>query len=357
MKFNLILLIIFIFGTNTNAQNHDFKLNENICYCVGGSPLSIVKLDNNWELLLFLRQPKTTAKLDSLEIKYTHSQLKLLKQWNLIKDNVNDFYQTSIVILDSIKTESLRNYSKQLSLNLVNEIEPKVLELKSHLKSIKREKNIYSILFSYIIDGMIWKYMEKENLVDPREIALNKPNWNGEYWTLYPKRNFYCGTNSISDNGYSIKVNWSEEAIPKMIPFVTRFDLLGKILNDFIEKGKLDDEEAIDVFGKYNFFDNHGNFTVPIIIENDQDKVYTISKEISVSIISFIKSKIDLETLKMKLGFRDTSQTLIILYHEMIWDVMSTLENKKIIEKPIAFKYPKQTKPEDIGDIIILVKK
>jgi hypothetical protein len=353
-----LMLFIFLLSTSIlTAQNVDFKLNEDICYCSGGSPISIVKMDNNWELLLVLRQSKNMTQLDSLGVKYTLSQLKLLQEFDLIQKDKDDFYKTSIVLLDSIRSKSLRNYSKQLSFDLTGEIKPKVLELKSHLQKTKREKNIYSILFSYIIDGMIWDYMEKEGLIDKREISLQRPFWDGEFWMLYPKRDFSCGTNSLSDKGYSIKVNWSEVAIPQMIPFITRFDLQVKILDDFINKGKLEDKEAIAVFGKYNFFDSDGNFTVPIIVENEQDKIYSISQEISSNIISFIKSRIDLEILKNTYDFKDSSQAIVILYHEMIWDIMSALEKESIIEKPIAFKNPEQTKPHDIGDLIILVKK
>jgi len=356
LKIKLSFLIAVILCTASNAQNVVYKLNENICYCTGNTPSSIIKLDNNWELLLLFRQPKNIVQLDSLGIEYTNSQLKLLQQWSLVKKDKKDFFQTSVVILDSVKSKNLRIHSEELSRQLTNEIKPKILELKSHLKGIKREKNIYSILFSYVIDGMVWDDLKKEGLVNSREISLDNPFWDGEFWTLYPKRDFYCGTNSISDKGYSIKINWSEEAIPKMIPFVSRFDLQERILNDFIENEKLVDKEAFAEFKKYNFFDNEGYFTAPIIEENKQNKIYTISQGISANIKSFIKSNIDLEMLLNNYDFKDNSQAIVILYHEMIWDIMNNLVDEKIIEKPIAFINPKQTKPADIGDLIILVK-
>ena len=357
LKIKFAFLLAVIFCTASEAQNVVYKLNESICYCTGNTPSSIIKLDNNWELLLLFRKPKNIEQLDSLRTKYTNSQLKLLQQWSLIKKDKNDFFQTSVIILDSVKSKNLRIYSEELSRQLTNEIKPKVLELKSHLKEIKREKNIYSILFSYVIDGMVWDYLKKEGIVNSREISLDNPFWDGEFWTLYPKRDFYCGTNSISDKGYSIKINWSEEAIPKMIPFVSRFDLQEKILNDFIDKGKLVDKEAFAEFERFNFFDNEGKFTAPLIVENERNKIYSISQDISAITMSFIKSNINLEILINKYNFKDNSQAIVILYHEMIWDIMRNLVNEKLIEKPIAFKNPKQTKPKDIGDLIILVKK
>ena len=340
----------------SNSQNVDIKLNEDICYCAGSSPSSTAKLDNNWELLLLLKQPKTVAQLDSMKINYTQSQLSLMKQWKLLKEDNNGFYETSIIILGSIRSTELRTHSKQLSSNLTKKIKPKILELKSHLQKINREKSTYSILFSYVIDGMIWDYLENESLIKEREISLNNPLWDGEFWTLYPKRNFSCGTNSVSENGYSLKVNWTEGLIPKMFPFVSRWDLQEKILDDFINKGKLEDKEAIEVFAKFNIFDKYGNFTIPIIVENDTNNIYAISKDISIIITNFIKTNFDFETLKKKFNFETNSQAVIILYHEMMWDILYSLENENIIEKPIAFKNPSQAKSEDIGDIIIFVK-
>ena len=355
LKIELVFFLAMVCVVVSTAQKADFNKYDNICYCAGNSPSNVIKLDNNWELLLSLIRPKTIGTLDSINIKHTGSQLKLLEEWSLIKKGEID-YRTSIVILDSVKTNSLRSLTKKLSLQLTNVIKPKIVELSSQLKKINREENVYSILFSYVIDGMVWDYLEEEQLVNPRKISLESPFWDGEFWSLYPKRDFYCGTNSISDKGYSIKVNWSEEAIPNMIPFVTRFDLQEKMLSNLIEKGRLIDKEAFSEFGKFNFFDEKGLFTAPVIVENEQNPIYAISQEISENIVRFIKTQINVEIAMKKYGLRNTSQAIIVLYHEMIWDIMDSLVKMEIIEKPIAFKNPKQTNPEDIGDLIILVK-
>jgi hypothetical protein len=295
--------------------------------------------------------------MDSLNIAYTQSQLKLMEQWDLVKKGNDNNYHTSINILDSISTHNLRNFSKDISSKLSILIESETLKLKSYLKSIGRQNNLYSVLFSYVIDGLVWDYLENEDLVEKRDISLKSPLWDGEYWTLYPKRDFYCGTNSISEKGFSIKVNWSEKAIPKMIPFVNRFDLQGKILNDFIEEGKVTDREVIDVFGKFNFFDSNGNFTAPVIEEKEGNAIYNISKEIASKITNFMQSEINLDNLKNEYNFNSNSQALVIVYHEMVWDIMNALENKNIVEKPVAFKEPSKIKPSDIGNLIVLVKK
>ena len=361
-----ILLIFFVYSfcflNNVEGQEgslNNIKENEIICYCVAqqSTPDFILSLDNNWELVLKLKHARTISQLDSLGIKYTLSQLQLLQQWSIITKTENGAYKTTINLFDSIQTKQLRDYSKELSKNIILQITPDIENLKLNLKQIDREKNIYTILFSYILDGKVWDDLENKKLILKNEISLDAPLWKGEFWSLYPKRDFSCGTNSISDSGYSIKVNWSENIIPKMIPFVSRFDLQEKILNDLISKGKVENEEAKNVFGPYNFFDKNGNFTVPIIKEENNNTTYKIAKAISEKVTSFIETQFDNSKLKKMFGFDNSSQMIIILYHEMMWDMLNILEQQNIITRPIAFKDPGKVQPKDISDLLIIIIK
>jgi hypothetical protein len=357
----IIFCYAIFFSNIVNGQDvslNDLKQNDLHCYCSSkfGTPHSILNLDNNWDLVLLLRQPKTISQLDSLEIKYTQSQLKLLQQWGIITETENDFYKTVINIYDSVQTNQLRIYSMEISQKIIQQITPDIEYLKLNLNQIDREKNIYTVLFSYILDGKVWDDMVEKKLIPKNEITLDNPLWSGEFWTTYPKRDFFCGTNSISDAGYSIKVNWSEIAIRKMIPFFTRWDLLEKILNDLIVKGKVEDEEAKNVFESYNFFDRNGEFTVPVIKENDSNETFKIAKSISAKVVSVIENQFDSSKVKDTFGFNSYSQAIIILYHEMMWDVLNLLEQQNIISRPIAFKDPDKVQPGDISDLLIIVK-
>ncbi len=361
---NKIIIIYILTGLTSislsqNNSLKDFKNIESICYCntTQSTPDAIMKLDNNWEITLSLVTPKTTAQLDSAGIKYTYSQLKLLEQWSIISKSENEKYQTNIIVLDSIKTSELRKYSVKLSIKLTEIIRDDIIKLKNILKKIDREPNTYSIIFSYVLDGMVWDYLDTDSLLPNNEINVKKPFWAGEFWLLYPKRTFSCGTNSISDKGYSIKVNWSERAIPKMLPFVSRWDLLEKILNDLIAKDKVEDKESTEVFSAYNFFDKNGNFTVPVIVENNNNSIYKLSGEISAKVNSFLTANIDFSYLKKEFNFKNNSQSIIILYHEMLWDMLDILESEGLINKPKAFKDPENSKSSDISDLIIITKK
>ncbi len=358
----IYLLILALLCKSLLSQNisyGDFRNAESICYCntTTSTPESIVGIDNNWEIIQFLVHPKTRSQLDSAGIKYTISQLKLLTDWSLISNTDDSIYQTQIPVIDSLNTAKLRKYSLKLSEKLSISLIDDINKLKEELTTLGRNGSIFSILFSYMLDGMVWDYLDDDSLLPNNEITIGRPYWNGEFWITYPKRQFSCGTNAISDSGYSIKVNWNEKAIPHMLPFVTRWDLLGKMLNDLISKGRIEDKETIEVFGQYKLFDANGNFTVPIINENDSNTIYKISQSISRKTESFLKNNVDFEYLGNEFAFKSKSQSIIILYHEMLWDVIDILDSDKIIKKPESFTNPDNTKPEDISNLVFITKK
>lgn len=355
-SFCLIFLSPIIPAQTIPVEN--FKNVESICFCntTKFTPNSILEMDNNWEIVQALIQPKTTSQLDTMGIKYSSSQLELLEDWSIISKS-GDNYQTALLIFDSTRTSELRKYSVLLSKNLVPEISDDIKRVKNVLKKMNREKNIFSILFSYILDGMVWDYLEADSISPNSEITSKRPFWAGEFWILYPKRSFSCGTNSISDKGYSIKVNWSENAIPRMKPFVTRWDILENILNDLIRAGRVENKDAIDVFGPYNFFNEKGEFSVPVIYETDNNELYLLSKSISDKVNKFLISEPDLKYLEDSFGFKSNAQALIILYHEMLWDILSLLESEKLINRPLIFRDPQKASMNDVSDLIIITRK
>ena len=108
-------------------------------------------------------------------------------------------------------------------------------------------------------------------------ITAEEPLWAGEVWAVYPPRDFSMGTNSVSDKGVSLKVNWTERAIPKMGPFVADIKTFLRMFDDYVGKGRVEDAEAVKVFGPFGLFDGTGHFTVPVITAKRGDPLYDLS--------------------------------------------------------------------------------
>ena len=322
----------------------------------GYGPQNISLLDNNGDILLACKAGITETKLKASDVTYGESQLVLLEAWRLISHN-GDTLKTLVPILDSSETHTLRAYTKNVAASVCDSSVVLVQALKEHLDHIKRSRNAYSVIFSYVIDGLVWRYLEGQKLLTPRIIEAETPFWAGEVWALYRPRTFSCGTNSVSDRGISLNVNWSDASIPRMLPFVVDLKNFGRMFDDYAASGRVVDTSARRIFSPFNLFDAKGEFTVPIITEDKSNRLYMVSMELSVRIAQAVIKNLDVASLRTKYNFRDAQQTLVIVYHEIMWDLMDAYESRGLLDKPIAFADPGHTRSSDISDLVFIVRK
>ena len=321
----------------------------------GYGPQNISLLDNNGDILLACKAGITEATLKTRGITCNESQLVLLEAWRLIVRN-GDTVKTLVPILDSTETRTLRAYTRHVAASVCDSSAVLVRELKRHLDDIKRSRNAYSVIFSYVIDGLVWRYLEGQKLLTPRTIEAERPFWAGEVWALYRPRTFSCGTNSISDRGISLNVNWSDASISRMLPFVTDFKNLGRMFDDYAASGKVVDTTAKRIFSPFHLFDAKGEFTIPIITEDKSNRLYMVSMGLSERIARAVLNILDVTSLCTRYNFRDAQQTLVIVYHEIMWDLMDAYESKGLLEKPVAFADPGHTRSSDISDLVFIVR-
>ena len=357
---SLLILMLAMSSLDMQAQEKnsedslDMKNWEQICYCSFKGhfhPQEIVNADNNWQLLLALKNGYTSHQLDSLNIPYAKSQLLLLLSMRLIEQK-GKVFTTTIPILNKTETAELRAMSRKAAMQIISDIESECKDLVDFLAKNNRQKNAFSILFSYVLDDRIWRKFEQENLTDESLIINNL--WGGDYWSITPKRTWSCGTNSLSNDKYAILFNWSEQSNKLLSKFYgANFD---GIL-DFLEDGKTNDSTVIDEFTKYGFFDKNKNLTIPIIDENGDNTLFTLSNKITDKLLSAFLKSTDFDAVKSKFNFVDDSQTVIIFYHEVMWDILNLLLEKQIIQKPIAFESPEKAELLDIADLCFVIRK
>lgn len=321
----------------------------------GASPQSIVKLDNNGELVLAGVGGKTRAQWQAAGIEFAESQIMLLKAWRLLEEQ-EDVLRTTFPILNAEKTNELRRYSRALAPTLNRRLKPDILRFIGVLDAMGRKENTYTLLFSYVLDDLVWDHLSEQGLLGEREITAETPFWAGEVWATYPPRSFSMGTNTVADRGIALKVNWTKKALPKMMPFVADWENLLRLFNDYVEKGYAEDEQAKAVFAPFALFDDAGRFTVPVIQVADTDSLYVVSSLIAENVAREASTLLDLPGLTEKFGFRDEEQTLVVLYHDLMWDMMDDLEKEGLVRKPVAFASPEQAEPANIGDLVFIVR-
>jgi hypothetical protein len=250
----------------------------------------------------------------------------------------------------------MRGEAKQNAEKLCELAKKDVISLASVLNELKREKNIYTILFSYVFDELVWRKFKELGYIQERDITAENPFWSGVIWAVYPPREFSCGTNKISDKGISLNINWTEKAIKNMLPFVSNWKNLLKMFDEYTEFGKVKDTEVRKVFDKFNLNDASGNFTVPIIIESKENTLYNDCNLLSEKLADNIFKFCNIKELSNEFDFSSDQEALVVFYHELMWEMLDYYEKNDVIKKPIAFSNPDESTPEDISDLVLIVR-
>lgn len=319
------------------------------------APANVLKLDNNGDIVLAARGGTTRAQLEASGIPVLDSQIALLKTWRLLEEK-DDTIRTLFPVLLPGETRRLRQQIQATAPALADRLVPEIRRLTEELSLAGREENAYTILFSYVLDGMVWSEFEKRGVLDDRAITAETPLWSGEVWALYPPRPFTSGTNSISEAGVSLKVNWTKGAIQTMLPFVADIGTLVRMFDDYRKKGYVEDQRSREVFGPFDLFDETGHFTIPVIVEDASNPLYRWARAIAESAAAEAPVLLDLPVLVSEFGFRDEGQALIVAYHELMWDIIDHLETQGLVQKPTAFGEPKQADPADIAALVFIVR-
>jgi hypothetical protein len=341
-------------NTYLYAQTTDYNNLENwedICYCSTNNsyhPSTIVSADNNWQLLLAMKNGVTLKQLDSLQVPYTKSQLLLLMSQRLLKKD-SLIYKTIIPILNSNQTSLLRKQSQFVANEIYLEIEQECRDLVTFLSKQNRSNNAYSILFSYVLDGLIWRQFEKEEIIKETD---NSGTWSGNYWFLTPKRLVDCGgTNSLSNE--DIEFNWNWSYSEKVTDGLWNKNI--EALFPIAQGNSIPDKETINEFAEYGFFDKYSHLTIPVINEKENNDLYSLSIEITDRLLLTFKAKADVEQIKTTYGFSNNSEAVVIFYHEVMFDLMDLLLVNQVIQLPTAFKNSDKATIKDAADLCFIV--
>jgi hypothetical protein len=124
-----------------------------------------------------------------------------------------------------------------------------------------------------------------------------------------------------------------------------------------MEKGYVEDAGVKNTFASFGIFDDSGKLLIPTIVQDENNELFRMSRKISLDIAEKVPQLISLEQLKKKYDFRDIPQTVVVVYHELMWDLMDEFEEKGIVEKPILFSDPDKATPENVADIVFVVQR
>lgn len=352
MKKLIFIVLLNFLGISSFSQKleNDFR---KVCFCSVGvaHPYKVLNLDNNQELLFVFKDGKALKELDSLGVEYTSSQIAMMRLWNLIEKKENKYY-TSIPIIYSDETEKIRAKTREYANDLVSLIEKDYSIFLQTLNDNELNNNAFSIFFAFVLDDLVWQKLREDSLVKRNTITKENPFWDGTMWMIQQRREFSCGTNSIGYENYVVSINWSGKLNVKL----PDYKLLKLMLKDYKEKGIVVNPEVVEAFKHYKFFNNKGKLRLPFIDTESTNKIYLQSKVISDKVAVYLIENIDYGIVTDNFPSIEKKQAMIIIYHEIMWDVLEIMEKRGSLTKPKTFSDIDNSTIEDLKDLIFIVK-
>ena len=321
------------------------------------SPFTILQLDINLEILLACTNDKTLEQIITSGINCLESQLRLLVDWKLLKQD-RKTYKAAIPIIGEKKITLMRLESQTLARRIVSEIQPDLERLEELLNESGRSHSIYPIFIGFILHESIYGDYIAGDLFKKYELTVDNPFWNGIGLIYYPYRDFKfsmlsmpLGNNKLFFLSYKDSIG-----IPSSIraPF-SGFRTLMKLMNDFKDNDKIDDKELYKIYKPYNIIDEQGKLTVTTIKKQKGDKIYDLCSKMTEWIKKTMIAEVNSKKLQKILEIDKTDALFILLYYELRIAILEELEKKGLVGKPLSFEKPEDITRLDIGNMIFKI--
>jgi hypothetical protein len=322
------------------------------------SPDRVVNADNNWDILLACLGGKTWTELKKAGVNATESQLMLLNAMRFIdykEELKSDTITTTLPILGRNKKQLLIREVREFAEQIEPELREDIQNLKKTLTGNGYEDCIFSVLFSCVVDGLVWFPFRAQGLVSEFTLSEQRPLFDGVYWSYYPKRDFRCGTNIALGENIFIIVNWSDGPQEK-IQKVFNWKNLRSMHDQLVQSGRIVEEDLKQQLMPYRVIEQNGKPIVPVIEMKMDDPVFSVCQAMAAKIVRFMAGHLDLDRIRTEYGFPDKETAFVVVYHEWMWEFMEYLVEKGIVEKPEAFERPEEAEAGDIGKLLFIVK-
>ncbi len=303
----------------------------------GRQPEDFVRTDNNWEILYHLRTPHTLSALREEGVECTDSQVLLLEAGGLIR-RTDGKWASTIPILDQEQTRALREQSKGISASMYEKTKADFTALTQAVREMGFADNTLSLVFSYLLDGRMWTKLVLFDEID------SHAGWSGCYWILYePREGIKFGTNGFGN--MDLILTYIDSAVS---PSAGDMDRLAE---EIAACGKPTDPRLISQLKPYGLVDDDGILLFPVI-RNGQDAFHRITKRLVESITTELKNHT--ASVSERYGIADEKVAMVVLYHEVMWDLMDNLLQERILSLPAIFTDAK-TNLHRLNEVVFFV--
>jgi hypothetical protein len=307
-----------------------------ICFCTTSvnTPHFAVRADTNGQILYYAQSGATKAQIQQAIGKpLLTSQLVLLQDWRLLRRS-GEVYTTSIPVLGPEKIGQLREQMRNLASNIAPAIRPDVEQIASDLEHRNLSDHLYSVLFSYVLDGLTWDELKADKAIPELQITASHPFWDGTFWALYPSRTAQPGTNSSGSDGITILMTWTDPVLSQLNTLQNTPSLMPAL-----QRAARGDCQHLTIEDKaqhrWDLARPDGSCALPVIHENANDLVYVAGVRIAKRIANAVQVS-DFQTLIG--GGVTPQQAHLIEAHELMWEVLDALVQQGIVQQPAVLK-------------------
>lgn len=173
----------------------------------------------------------------------------------------------------------------------------------------------------------------------------NYTSWSGCYWVLYESRNgFACGTNGFGEQNLILTYINSGIAPDN--------DIMDHCADEIAQFGKVTDAKLVSQLKSYGLVDDNGDVLFPII-KKRQDRFHQITEKLLNSISAELKNNCG--SLASQYGIDNEKVAMVMLYHEVMWDLVDNLIQDRIIFTPAIFKDEESNK-ERLNEVVFFIE-
>lgn len=307
------------------------KAFDQFYYCIYDDmhPREILEMDNNLEIVFYLRSGKTKKELRNNGIEFKISQLSLLKSYNLIREEKGRYF-SKVLFFPEYEARELRKSAKDVAVRVAASVSAELKGLLGVLTKMNIPENAFSILFSYVLDTLVWENLRTLGYLKKLKIDRKNPNWDGIIWMVEPKRKNAPGTVCMSSGNVSL----CRTTCPLKKKDMTDSSLLSSAADSFRSTGKVHDKKARKHLEELGIYDD--GIKIPVIKAAKDDALFKASIALGTVVAQNVALALQSEQNFRIFNDLEKWKSTIIYYHEIMWEIMDILVMAGELQKPAA---------------------
>ena len=283
--------------------------------------------DNNPILNACLRVA-TEQDLKALGKADLQERLARLERGGLIKETEGR-YTLAFPVVVGQKRNQLQEYVERSAVKLLPTGEKMIAEIRLHLTG--REEMLFHVLWSVIMDGSAaWNTAKVEM---NKKVKTGDTSIQNKAWLLYPPHPFRVGTNSYDTTSGHLRITWnpntpSPHAIHRVISHYES-DLVQAIR----QTRTLRATATKEALSKYGLVDKAGRVQIYTLDSEANSQVVQDYMKLGEYFGQKLMTHLDVAEIADMLEVRP-GVALVIAYHEICWQLLQNLAEKKVLDVP-----------------------